>query len=153
MILQRQPNRWSCLLTSFSMVLEVEESTLIDKIGHDGSDILWPQLPEPHCRRSFSIHELIKVSYQFGFHVVPTAAKYFTMPDYDVEPKTFTTPKEHLDEIMRRHDGVITGWTKNKKRHAVAWNRELVFDPAGVKYSKEDFVIEVFWAITKAGGF
>lgn len=151
MQLRKQPNRWSCLLTSFSMVLDLPEGRLIEIIGHDGSEILWPDIPEPHCRRSFVIHELIRVAYVLGFRVHPTAARYFTMPDYNVDPKTFITPKEHLDEVMRRHDGVITGWTKPaKKRHAVAWNREMVFDPVGIKYCKEDFMPEVFWGIQPA---
>lgn len=59
MELQKQPNDWSCLLTAFSMALHIPIERLIDMIGHDGSERIWPDFPEPQCYRSFHPQELI----------------------------------------------------------------------------------------------
>lgn len=41
------------------MALDETCETLIKEIGHDGSQLMWPHLPEPFCRQSFHIQELI----------------------------------------------------------------------------------------------
>ena len=70
MKIQKQPNRWSCLPTSFAMILDVDVNELIRKIGHDGSEILWPNLEEPYCRRAFHIEEIAMVCYGLGYYLV-----------------------------------------------------------------------------------
>ena len=63
MELKAQRNRWSCLLTAMSMVLDVDEELLISELGHDGSAIIFENLPEPYCRRSFHIQEFVYLCY------------------------------------------------------------------------------------------
>ena len=66
MRLLRKPERWMCLPASFAMVLGLPLSVIFDEIGHDGSQIVKPELPEPMCRRGFHPQELIHLCLNHG---------------------------------------------------------------------------------------
>ena len=44
---------WSCYLDATVKCTGVHEGQLLSLIGHDGSEIIAPHLPEPFCRRGF----------------------------------------------------------------------------------------------------
>lgn len=67
MHLIKQPNNWSCLLTAFSMASYTPIERLIEDIGHDGSEVVWPELPEPYNRRGFHTEEFIQPMIQVGY--------------------------------------------------------------------------------------
>lgn len=69
-----QTNSWSCLLYAFAIVLREDPKTLIEEIGHDGSNILWPTLPEPHCRQSFHLQEMIDCCFRRNLLVMQVEA-------------------------------------------------------------------------------
>lgn len=56
---QIQPNRWSCLITAWAMVLGEPVLDLISELGHDGSKIMIQNVPEPLCRRGFFNPEIL----------------------------------------------------------------------------------------------
>ena len=49
MRLLRKPERWMCLPASFAMVLDLPLGDIFREIGHDGSQVVWPDLLEPAC--------------------------------------------------------------------------------------------------------
>jgi hypothetical protein len=89
MQLMKQPNRWSCLTTSFAMVLNITYDELIKEIGHDGSKLMWPDLPDPMCRQSFHIQELILCCYRRGLAVIP----------FEIYPIAGPSPHPQIREI------------------------------------------------------
>lgn len=66
-----KPNRWSCLATSFSIALGIDTAEFTSHIGHDGSEILYPSLPDPSCRRGFHPQEAIDVCLAHGVAATP----------------------------------------------------------------------------------
>ena len=79
MELQQRPEPWMCMPLAFAMALDMPVADLLAAIGHDGSEIVFPSLPEPLCRRCFHIQELIQVALSRGLRrhagrVVPRAA-------------------------------------------------------------------------------
>lgn len=147
MNLQLSPNRWSCLPTAFAIALNIPVSDILNRIGHNGDTIVWPDLPEPQRRIGFHIQELIDVSYDLGYYVIQFQAMPHSKGNYEVEAVPIgTSPEVRLTKVMK-HKGVITGTTLRKSRHAVAWDGEWVYDPNGDVYSIENFVIETFWMI------
>jgi hypothetical protein len=58
MILQKSPNKWSCLPTAVAMAIGVPVESLIRDIGHDGSQIIFPELKDPFCRRGFDFTDI-----------------------------------------------------------------------------------------------
>jgi hypothetical protein len=151
MQVQKQPNRWSCLPTAFAIVLGIPVEKMIKELGHDGSEIIWPGLLEPYCRRSFHIQELIDFCYWRHTHVIQFQAMPTSKPPlvgmvpYPVQLKEET--ESRMKTLMSRK-GVITGVTKSGQTHAVAWNGEMVLDPNGTTYTLNDFSVDIFWLVT-----
>ena len=116
-------NRWSCLPTAFARALGISLDEMIERIGHDGSRIVWPDLPEPGCRRGFHIQECIEVARLMGMSVMPVELYPRHAPTLDVEPITVL----YADNVLRFNDfikstkGVLTGSTQ-RYEHAVAYD-------------------------------
>jgi hypothetical protein len=147
---QRNPNGWSCLPTAFAIVLDTPVSKIIAEIGHDGSEIAWPQFPDPLCRRGFHIQELILVAFYKGKSVTPYEAipLLVSRGGEPIDVPFRMPPKSRLGYIMSHTHGVITGATLDGRPHAVAWDGEQVLDPRNeTKYSIEGFLLETYWLI------
>lgn len=152
MILQRSPNRWSCLASSFAMALDVPIDSLIKMVGHDGSEIVWPELPEPTRRRGHHVQEMIYAAYCLGFSVTPFEA--FPTSLGRAGTNSFTVPmilqaEERMPRIMKGAVGVVTGENPRRRPHAVAWDGHTLFDPGGLDYGISDFHMETFWLVLK----
>lgn len=115
---------WSCTLDAFAMSLEVSQKELIDLIGHDGSEILWPEEPEPQCRRGFHLQELLvaalKINYcYFRFD--------FTAKSNPKAPIKIEIPGWSLEDFIQYKNCVIIGQRYNNY-HAVAWSGNFIYD-------------------------
>lgn len=149
MNLQKQPNHWSCNLASMAMVLDVHYRELIEEIGHDGSEILYPDLPEPLCRRGFHMQELIDCA----------VTRFFTCSEIQIRP--VGTPDglaghEHEIDFKISHEerfkkyldlgynALLYGMTR-KCYHCVAWewDTKLIHDPNGRVYGLNDCKIKL----------
>lgn len=152
MKLQKSVSDWSCLATSFAMVLDIPVQEVFKAIGHDGSEIIWPMLSDPHCRRSFHIQEMIDLCWEHNklvvmFEARPCNAPYPGFDPIDV-PMKFA-PEERFKKLIQ-HPGVFTGYVNGGVGHAVAWDGSQIFDPRGKVFSnftEAKFSIETFWAV------
>lgn len=140
MRLIKKPNRWSCILSAFSMALDIaDQQHLIDFVGHDGSEIIFPGLPEPMCRRGFHHQELIAVAVALDYSVTP----FELVPALQSTPYTGATPQVFqinmpgrdlmFSMIVNTKRGVLTGVGRNC-HHAVAFNQGHILDPDGDSY-------------------
>lgn len=121
MILQRQPNRFTCLITACAMVLDVDVAQLIEEVGHDGSGEQLGHHPQELLalvearHKALTVYELIPYS-RIGENLTPI----WNLP---------TCHKRFL-YLLRVHECVMTGLDPNGQLHAWAWDRKRVFDPA-----------------------
>ncbi len=111
-----QPNRWSCLPTAWSYVINWPTWAIIKAIGHDGSQIQWPNLPEPNCRRGFHPQELIYLGDRFGFVTTTFEPLACLQSPGGDNPVIIELP---FEEIFKNSNGVLTGEINNQ-RHAIA---------------------------------
>jgi hypothetical protein len=144
-----QPNAWSCLPTAFAMVLQTTPAAIFEYLEHDGSEIIWPDKPEPLRRRSFHIQEMF--DFCIAQYVYPVAIEALPC----IYPGEVCEDEKEILEIERvvdieqylvRRPGVLVGEYEGN-RHAVAWDGELVFDPTGYKYQINEFGLETFYAL------
>ncbi len=152
MKLQKNPNLWSCLPASFATVLNIDLSEILTKLKHDGSKILWPDLPEPMCRQSFHVQELIL--YSFIYHnyltvtldMIPESAP--SVKDNLIESNKLFKHQRIIIELMSEYDGVVTGKTHKGVGHALAWcsKENRSYDSGGyITDPFNDFNIETFY--------
>lgn len=134
MILQRRLNHGQCLAVSFAMALGIPVQDIFDELGHDGSEILWPHLPEPQCRCSFHPQELIEIALRRGFAVTPF--ELAPVLESAGELLYLNVRWEKFIETVNTSRGVLTG-NGSRTRHAVAYEHGWIYDSdSGVyKYS------------------
>lgn len=141
-----QNNRWSCLPTAWSYVIGWPVWSIIKAIGHSGDEILWPNLPEPNCRKGFHPQELIYLGDRFGFVTTtfePIAA--LISPGGD-EPAVIQFG-DRFEKILEESNGVLTGEIHGQ-RHSIAWLNGKVLDPSeGRLKSLDDFQIQTYYRI------
>lgn len=146
------PNFWSCLLASAAMALDTTMDELIKMIGHDGSPIVFPKLPEPARRRGHHYQEIVDCAIKLGYTMTPIEALPYATPDGKSEfPIDFKISHERrLSSHMASSKGIITGLASTW-RHAVYWDRNLVYDPRGKVYRFSDckMIIDTYYRIDK----
>lgn len=134
MDLIRKTNGWSCILEAFAMAMDTTTDELIREIGHSGSQIMAPALPEPQCRRGFHIQELIQVAIRYGksvtpFELIPSSL----FVSGDTLKITNNLRESEFLSLIRTKRGVITGMSR-RTMHAVAIDRGKVYDSVGLIY-------------------
>lgn len=147
MRIQIQPNKWSCLPTAFAIATDISIAKVIRAVGHDGSEIIFPEYEEPYCRRSFHPQELMDMCLLKGFAVVPIEQQ----PTVMVKDRVHNVPiySKRMDYYLSNYTGVLTGISQTGKPHAVAWNGQRVLDPNGAEYNITNFFVEMFFLIIK----
>ena len=122
---------------AFAMALDMPVADLLAAIGHDGSEIVFPSLPEPLCRRCFHIQELIQVALSRRLAVTPVEL-FPTLQPTDAGPfhKTVLYPDNNwrrFEAAVQTSRGVIHG-TGARLGHTVAYDHGRIYDPRGPVY-------------------
>lgn len=160
MQLQQRPEPWMCLPLSFAIALNIPVEQILADVGHDGSEIVFPMLPEPLRRRCFHIQEMIRVAIARGFTVTPV----------ELFPVLSPTPRfRHIVyfpggnwprfiETVYTSAGVLTG-TGKRVGHATAYDHGRVYDPKGQIYEftldaaeANQFYVQCAWRIDTGRG-
>lgn len=150
MVHQRSPNRWSCWPTSLAMCLDVPVAELLQKLGHDGSEILWPEQPEPLRRQGFHPEELQYLCLREYSVVLACFVPCFGYNPVDALHEDRVYEFSQFEEVLAKHNGVLTGcYRRSNSLHAVAWNaaEERIYDADGVFATRHDFEPECFYAV------
>ena len=137
MRLEKKYERWQCLSASFAMALGCSQEEIYKAVGHDGGEILWDDLAEPECRRSFHIQEMIRVACARGKAVTPIEVwPILASRDGRRVPIVFGDSEKpsNIDmiiEVIEGNTGVLEVLTKSGRRHAVAFEDGRIYDPDG----------------------
>lgn len=124
-----QPNGWSCLPTSLAMLLGREPREIIEAIGHDGSEICFPDKEPPENRRAFHAQEIVDV-----------ALANFETPIFIMkQPDELPVHPDRFSNYLASAPGILLGVGQVGSPHAVAWDGERIWDPRGEKYTIDKF--------------
>jgi len=162
MDLQHHSESWMCMPLAFAMVLDMPVADLLTIIGHDGSEVLFPSLPEPLCRRCFHIQEFIQVALLRGLAVTPVELFPVLQP---TEVGPFHKTVLYADNNWRRFEvtiqnskGIIDG-TGAHLRHTVAYDHGRIYDPRAAIYDysrlaceAHQFYTRCAWRLDSIGG-
>jgi len=152
MELQQRPEPWMCMPLAFAMALDMPVAELLAAIGHDGSKVVFPSLPEPLCRRCFHIQELIQVAIARGFAVTPVELFPVLQPTAAGPfQRTILYPDnnwQRFAETIQASRGVIDG-TGARLGHMVAYNPGRIYDPKGPVYNYSRLACEAHQFYTR----
>jgi hypothetical protein len=59
------------MITALAMTLDIPVSELVEDVGHDGSEVIFPLLKEPMCRKGFHSQEIVRLAFKSGFAMTP----------------------------------------------------------------------------------
>jgi hypothetical protein len=141
MLLQTQPNNWSCLPTAFAMVLDVPVALFIEQLGHDGSQQHWERY-----RLAWHIQEIAKVCYDY-YGVCVTQLEAVTLaaptPGYDPHEQTYD-----LSEYYGADAGVAGVTNTRGIGHALAFSKSHFYNPSsGRECSLKDYQVHTVWLL------
>jgi hypothetical protein len=115
------------------MAMDITVSHFEGVIGHDGSQIVFPELPEPQCRRGYHISEAVWVANCCGYSATP----FELYPQ--IGPSSGSSPPIAVEypygnqflatALLMNFRGVCEARTPSGNWHAVAFNRGKIYDP------------------------
>ena len=140
------------------MVLGKSVAEILELFGHNGLQVLWPDLKEPNRYRGFSEFDLIEVCYAEGYAALPIPmCPVFHPPGHPDRAVTVFNEEQTLERVNKYMDGnigIISGWLSADIKHACAWDGFSVFDPQEPRiYTFDDppevhkIMIETFYLI------
>ena len=142
MKLQVKRERWQCAVTAFAMALDIPVANLIERLGHDGGMIVFPDLAEPANRRGHSIYELIHTAVELGFAVTPMPLRAAITPANDPRRQfilgTDADNWTRFTTQLRNARGVVE-CSGPRVYHMIAFDHGRIYDPDGCEflYSRE----------------
>lgn len=151
MLIVEQPNIWSCLPAAFATATGIPLETLLEKIGHDGSEIMFPDLKDPLRRRAFHTQELVRVLFDLGWIVATFEFESLAIID-EQHIYTVKYPNKEIliKKILFNSFGVICAIVKSTgKHHAVAWDGKQCYDPTGFIYPLSKYDPLIFLRVEK----
>ncbi len=144
-------NNLDCILASAAMVMDINLSELKKRIGHDGKEIIFPNAPEPYCRRGYHIQEIIDQAFLDGWSVMDIQVHPGLDPFIGDDPAfPLPFPPKRIHNYLFNLPGIIAG-VRDNRNHAVAWDGNMIYDPSGLIYPLTgfDYNIIEFWAFSK----
>ena len=122
------------------MVLDIPVSDLFGIVGHDGSEIAFPALPDPMARRGLHIQECIAACVKLGYAVTPVELFPVIQSTTPGEDKIFvlfgedqSANWERFGQTITTSTGVLEG-VGRRCLHAVAYDHGMILDPDGGHY-------------------
>lgn len=122
------------------MVLDIPVSDLFGIVGHDGSEIAFPALPDPMARRGLHIQECINACLKLGYAVTPIElfpVIRSTAPGENNIVVLFGDDEsanwQRFEQSVKTSTGVLEGIGR-RCLHAVAYDRGVMFDPDDDEY-------------------
>ena len=127
----RNPNAWSCVPACFAMLLDIDINTMLDRIGHDGSEHVFKG---PRPWKSFHLAECYRIALYYGYSCTQFPLHAKSSPDGS---QVYSIPKwnDWMQDMMSESEGILLGRGKHAN-HAIAWDGELSYDPATGLISK-----------------
>lgn len=135
--LQLKHERWQCAVTAFAMVLDCPVADLMMCLGHDGGEIVFPDLPEPANRRSHNLYEMIQVAVDLGYGVTPVPLRAAITSANDPARQIIVgTDEQNWSRFTRQllvSRGVIE-CQGPRCYHMLAYDKGRIFDPDGCEF-------------------
>lgn len=150
MKLQTMRNPWTCMATSWAMVLNISVEDIFKEVGHDGSKLIWKELEDDRFNHAgHHIQELIDVALNHGVLPVSIHANPYHghfLPGVQAQPLWDQEYNDkRISKYLKGNIAVLEGTVGFNFGHAVAYADECIFDPRGsiIPIDKFEFNLQV----------
>ncbi len=141
-----------CTITSAAMLLGESVQTLMDEIGHSGTEVYWPEYTDNRRFRGHCLAEVQECFIRRRLMLAPLWINPAIAPDYEAKPYHIYAPEtaeRRMTRYMLGFDAMVMGLVKHT-RHAMAWHNNMYYDPRGEMSAQiEDFTIEEVYLVTQ----
>lgn len=145
----------NCTLYAAAKVLGIETTDLANRIGHDGTEIIWPHYHDCRKHRGYSIAEVQEVALSLGYCFVPLWPYPLVAPsNHDLPAEIWS--EEHALLRLTRHmqyvRALMVGTVDSGIGHALAVIGGDVFDVRLDKPSKDyppDFALQEAYVVSR----
>ena len=134
-----------CMAEAFASILKTDVQNIYEYLGHDGSEIIWPELEEPLCRRTFHPQELIRFCLSHGHAVTQLEPEAELIPQcgyhgYNIKLKP-------ISQFIINNDYVACVIRDDGCRHAIPVHRGQIIcnDPFLNGHDYEIKIIFLFY--------
>lgn len=141
-----------CLACSAAMILDTTQENILAEIGHDGSEVWWPNLVGPCRTRGIHIREIINCVLSRGQGIVPLDMYPSTAPNSTTEPHPLWHSQEAVGRFHNQIKGyraILVGVNSRGAGHACAWDGSKVYDPARGIYAIQEFNCRQAWILVR----
>lgn len=136
-----------CVLASLCMVLDISPGMAITALGHDGSEIVFPDAVGKYRMRGISQQECLDVAWEFNHVLVAIfpAVILSPGPGHSHPLHIYTAEQSNRRARMYMDAGpcMIYGVIAGKYRHCVACDGGIIYDPGGRLYPFEELKMDV----------
>lgn len=147
MLIIESPNSWSCMPAAFATATGVPIERILLAIGHDGSEVIFPDLDDPVCRRGFHPQELCKALLEFHFLFATFERSFIGFLD---DLHHWEEDEEQFFELLIDSIGVLGVKVRaTGQLHAVAWDGLECYDPSGFRRPLEYYEPYVYYRLGK----
>jgi len=115
-------DKWQCVPMAFGLVTGIDYKLFMQRLGHDGSQIVDRSMREPLCRRGFTCQEMLSILPEFGWAG--------TRLDVGCRINSYDRVEtQYYYDLNRTQNGVLF---LSSRMHAVAWMNGRYYDHTGV---------------------
>ena len=125
----------NCHLNAFAVATGIDREVLLSYLGHDGSEIVFPNEPEPTCRRGFHVQELLYAGFKLGHNFMPLELVPVSRSPLNRDPEFVIEDAvryEYIARTIKINLGFITGVQRSSASgniaHAVAFKNGYIVD-------------------------
>lgn len=131
-----------CLPSSFAMALGIPLDEVLTGLGHDGLEVVLPELSKPSCYRGHHIQELTDFCLTRGWAVTMIVANPQSKHGDLIYDDWKRLDPERVENALKLGNAVLCGLVLKAKGHACAWDREsgMIYDPRGFTYPLSESV-------------
>jgi hypothetical protein len=130
-----------CLPACFASILNVEIDDILNFVGHDGKEIVIPELAPPYCFRGFHVQEMQYFALKecgIWTTVFENEMSYY-LGDETLS-KSFGAPFD-LYELLK-NNGILLGSFYDMRHACVLWEGRLYNPSRGTWHNSDNFEID-----------
>ena len=130
-----------CLIYAVAMVLDLAPEEVIQRLGHDGTEVWWDEVAAPFNCRGVHIQECLDVAHDLGLTLMHIDALPYQRPNPQTEARPLWEPEgaiARFERYLSLYNAILVGervrMDGTSGGHAVAWDKHMIYDPIGEVY-------------------